>query len=79
MTPGQETATSLGAPARYELMVAGRIGPVLRNALQPPGGDAAQVCVVVQAAGPDGLVGLMQVLAAHGLKVRHVACVPDQG
>jgi len=79
MTPGQETARSSGAPARYELMVAGRIGPVLRSALQPPGGDAAQVCVVVRAAGPDGLVDLMQVLAAHGLQVRHVACVPDEG
>ncbi|MFL6001491.1 MAG: hypothetical protein ACJ72P_01670 [Nocardioides sp.] len=79
MTPGQETARSSGAPARYELMVAGRIGPVLRSALRPPGGDAAQVCVVVRAAGPDGLVGLMEVFAAHGLRVRHVACVPDQG
>jgi hypothetical protein len=77
MTPGQETAWS--APARYELTVAGRIGPVLRCALQPPGGDAAQVCVVVRASGPDGMVGLLQVLAAHGLEVRHVACVPDQG
>jgi hypothetical protein len=78
MTPGQETARGWGAPARYELTVAGRIGPVLRGALQPPGGGAAQVCVVVQATGPDGLVGLMQALAAHGLEVRHVACVPDQ-
>jgi hypothetical protein len=79
MTPGQETAKSSGAPARYELTVNGRIGPVLRCALQPPGGDPAQVCVMVQATGPDGLVELLQALAAHGLEVRHVACVPDQG
>jgi hypothetical protein len=76
MTSREETAW--GAPARYELTVAGRIGPVLRCALQPPGGEAAQVCVVLRATGPDGLAGLLQVFAAHGLDVRDVACVPDQ-
>jgi hypothetical protein len=67
-----------GAPARYELTVDGRIGPVLRCALQPPGGDAAHVCVVVRAAGADGLVALMQVLDAHGIEVRHVSRVPTR-
>ena len=56
------------APARYELTVDGRIGPVLRHALRVPGGDAARVCVVVRAAGPDDLVGLLRVLDAHGLE-----------
>jgi hypothetical protein len=73
-----KTQEPSGVPARYELTVDGRIGPVLRCALQAPGGDAAHVCVVVRAAGADGLVALMQVLDAHGLKVRHVSRVPDQ-
>ena len=76
MTQTQEAADGSGAPARYELTVDGRIGPVLRGALQPPGGDAARVCVVVRAAGADGLVALMQALDAHGLEVRHVTRVP---
>ena len=65
-------------PARYELTVDGRIGPVLRGALRLPGGDAARVCLVVRAAGPDGLVGLMRVLDAHGLKVNHVSRLPTR-
>ena len=76
MTQGQETAEGSGH-ARYELTVDGHIGPVLRCALKPPGGDAAHVCVVVRAAGADSLVALMQVLDAHGLDVRHVARVPS--
>jgi hypothetical protein len=78
MTEGQETGESSGAPARYELTVDGRLGPVLRNALQAPGGDAAHVCVVVRAVGADGLVALMQVLDAHGLDVRNVSRVPTR-
>ena len=65
-------------PARYELTVDGRIGPVLRCALRLPGGDAARVCLVVRAAGPDGLVGLMRVLDAHGLEVDHVSRLPSR-
>ena len=65
-------------PARYELTVDGRIGPVLRRALRPPGGDSARVCVVVQATGPDGLAGLMRVLDAHGLEVQHVSRLPNR-
>jgi hypothetical protein len=65
-----------GGSERYELTVDGRIGPVLRCALQTPGGDAAHVCVVVRAGGAHGLVALMQVLDAHGLEVRHVSLVP---
>ena len=66
----------MSTPARYELTVDGRIGPVLRRALRLPGGEAARVCSVVRAAGPDDLVGLMQVLDAHGLEVRTVARLP---
>ena len=78
MTEGPEMAESSGAPARYELTVDGRIGPVVRSALQAPGVDTAHVCVVVQAAGADGLVALMQVLDAHGLDVRNVSRVPTR-
>ncbi len=67
---------SPNTPARYELTVDGRIGPVLRCALRSHGGDAAQVCLVVRAAGPDDLVGLMQVLDAHGLQVNNVSRLP---
>jgi hypothetical protein len=69
---------SSGTPARYELMVDGRLGPVLRCALRSHGGDAAHVCLVVRAAGPDGLVGLMQVLDAHGLEVNNVSRLPTR-
>ena len=69
---------SLGTPARYELTVDGRIGPVLRCALRSHGGDAAHVCVVVRAAGPEDLVGLMRVLDAHGLEVQHVSRLPTR-
>ena len=65
-------------PARYELTVDGRIGPVLRSALRLPGGDAARVCIVVRAAGPDGLAGLMRVLDDHGLEVDHVSRLPGR-
>lgn len=61
-----------GAPARYELTVDGRIGPVLRHALRVAGGDAARVCIVVRAAGPEDLVGLMEALDAHGLEADRV-------
>jgi len=63
-------------PARYELTVDGRIGPVLRRALRLHGGDAARVCMVVRAAGPDDLAGLMRLLDAHGLEVNHVSRLP---
>ena len=69
---------SSGTPARYELTVDGRIGPVLRCALRSHGGDAAHVCVVVRAAGPEDLVGLMRVLDAHGLEVQHVSRLPTR-
>ena len=65
-------------PARYELSVDGRIGPVLRRALRLPGGDAARLCVVVRAAGPEDLVGLIQVLDDHGLEVDHVSRLPTR-
>ena len=64
-------------PARYELMVDGRIGPVLRGALSQ-GGDAAQVCLVVRASGAVDLIGLMQVLDAHGLEVNNVSRLPTK-
>lgn len=64
------------APARYELTVDGRIGPVLRHALQVPGGDAARVCMVVRAAGPEGLADLLRVLDAHGLEADRVTQLP---
>jgi hypothetical protein len=67
-----------GTPARYELTVDGRIGPVLQCALQPHGGEAARVCLVVRAAGPDDLVGLMRVLDEHGLEVQHVSRLPTR-
>lgn len=70
------TPDSSSSPARYELMVDGRIGPVLRCALKSHGGGAAQVCLVVRASGPDDLVGLMQVLDAHGLGVNNVSRLP---
>ena len=77
--PQQEhPAKTSSTPARYELTVEGHIGPVLRRALQPPGGDPAHVCVVVRAAGPDDLVGLMQVLDAYGLEVRRVSQLPTR-
>lgn len=76
MTHALEAAQYSGTPARYELTVAGRLGPVLRCALQPPGGDVARVCIVVRAAGAAGLVALMQVLDAHGLEVQGVSRVP---
>jgi hypothetical protein len=69
---------SSNAPARYELTVDGRIGPVLRCALRSYGGHAAQVCLVVRAAGPHDLVGLMQVLDAHGLEVNNVSRLPTR-
>lgn len=65
-----------GASARYELTVDGRIGPVLRHALRVPGGDAARVCVVVRAAGPEDLAGLLRVLDAHGLEADLVTQLP---
>jgi hypothetical protein len=67
-----------GIPARYELMVDGRIGPMLRGALRSHGGGAAHVCLVVRASGPDDLVGLMQVLDAHGLEVNNVTRLPTR-
>jgi hypothetical protein len=70
-----ETST---APARYELTVDGRIGPVLRRALRLPGGEVARTCIVVRAAGPDDLVGLMRVLGAHGLEVDNVSRLPTR-
>ena len=76
MTQRVETADDPAAAARYELTVEGHLGPVLRRALQPPGGNLADICVVVRAAGPEGLVGLMQVLDAHGLEVRRVSRLP---
>lgn len=72
------TSDSSSNPARYELMVDGRIGPVLRCALSSHGGGAAQVCLVVRASGPDDLVGLMQVLDAHGLEVNNVSRLPTR-
>jgi len=69
------SATS-SAPARYELTVDGPIGPVLRHALRVPGGDAAHVCMVVRAAGPDDLVGLLRILDAHGLEADLVTQLP---
>jgi hypothetical protein len=72
----ERATTSSGTPARYELVVDGRIGPVLRCALGSHGGEAARVCVVVRAAGPNDLVGLMQALGAHGLDVGTVARLP---
>ena len=65
-------------PARYELMVDGRIGPVLRCALRSHGGGAAHVCLVVRASGPDDMVGLMQVFQAHGLEVNNVSRLPTR-
>lgn len=64
------------APARYELTVDGRIGPVLRHALRVTGGDAARVCMVVRAAGPEDLAGLLRVLDAHGLEADLVTQLP---
>jgi hypothetical protein len=78
MTQRVEAAEKSSAPARYELTVEGHIGPVLRRALQPSGGDLADVCVVVRAAAPDDMVGLMQVLEAHGLEVRRVSRLPTR-
>jgi hypothetical protein len=78
MTSRKEPAETSSAPARYELTVEGHLGPVLRRALQPPGGDAADACVVVRAAGPEDMVGLMQVLDAHGLEVRRVSRLPTR-
>ena len=65
-------------PARYELTVDGRIGPVLRCALRSHGGDAAHVCLVLRASGPEDLAGLMQVLDAHGLEVNNVSRLPTR-
>ena len=50
----------------------------MRCALRAHGGDEAHVCLVVRAAGPDDLVGLMQVLDAHGLEVNHVSRLPTR-
>jgi len=73
--PGWPGDTS-SAPARYELTVDGRIGPVLRHALLVPGGDAARVCMVVRAVGREDLVGLLRVLDAHGLRADLVTQLP---
>lgn len=78
MTQRVEPARTTSTPARYEFTVDGHIGPVLRHALRPPGGDPPDVCVVVRAAGPDDLVGLMQVLDAAGLEVRRVSRLPTR-
>lgn len=64
------------APARYELTVAGRIGPVLRCALRAHGGGTAHTCVVVRAVSPADLIDLMQVLDGHGLDIRNVSRLP---
>jgi hypothetical protein len=72
----KETSDSSSIPARYELMVDGRIGPVFRCALKSHGGGTAQVCLVMRASGPEDLVGLMQVLEAHGLEVNNVSRLP---
>jgi len=63
-------------PARYELTVAGRIGPVLRHALRLHGGDVARVCMVLRADGPDDLADLIQVFDAQGVEVDNVTLLP---
>ena len=76
MSQQAEPAGAGGTRARYELTVVGRIGPVLQRALRSHGGGAPHPCVVVRAAGSADLVGLMQVLDAHGLEVRNVSRLP---
>ena len=76
MVPQRGPAGTSRTPARYELTVDGRIGPVLRHALAVPGGNPARVCLVVRAAGPEDLAGLLRALDAHGLDADVVTQLP---
>lgn len=73
--PSGQVGSSSG-PARYELTVTGRIGPVVRRALRLHGGDAARVCLTMRADGPDDLADLVRAFDAHGVEIDNVTRLP---
>jgi hypothetical protein len=65
-------------PAEYELVVAGTLGPVLRQALSPYAAATPEIRAVVLAGGGDpsdgagDLVDVLMLLEAHGLRITRI-------
>ncbi len=65
-------------PAEYELVVAGTLGPVIRQALSPYATATPEVRAVVRAGGggpsegAGDLVDVLVLLEAHGLRITRI-------
>ncbi len=64
-------------PARYELTIAGAVGPVLRLALQPLDVARIEACTILVAGASPGrdLVDLLRLLDSRGLRVEGVITI----
>jgi hypothetical protein len=67
-------------PLVYELTVLGRLGPMLRHALQPHKECRIQSCTIVRTGGAahGDVVELVRFLASKGLQVEEVSRSPGR-
>lgn len=67
-------------PARYEVTIAGALGPVVRLALRPYAATGSMACTVVRLRTSDtsDLDGLLRILDRAGVEVDSLAAITRQ-